>query len=1117
MMMRNRMFTRVVCFVSALFLLSGLFLPVKAQALEMPTESATQPPPEPAPPPAETCPPVTEPAPTPPQPTQPSVPEPTVPTTEPPPAPTLPEPTVTQPPTLPAPSESAPAATTPETVPTESAPPATEAVTEPVTEPATEPTAFEEEPLLTLAQAAALPPDFSGTFLTGGTVIFVSDSQLVLQDGQSGGVFLCGPETAAFGQKITLRCQRTPQGIAVVQILTQESGILPQPLPVSLAQAPEGILLDLEDATLEAGAIVQDGCSLLLSGPLPAAFFPGDRVHVTGLRLGSQFILQSIEPAAEEPEPPVLWQAAPPEDIQPEDVAALTITTRDDDTFLLSRTKEGTFTAIPIQPDGDQLEYPEEGIGWNLSWQKDRFSLHSPQGYFSSRVLPSSKLILSDSEDFWRIKDGYLYNPHAAIYMVVFRGKFLTTEAPSGSISKQQVRFWVKRLPGQEPTDPPQTETTLPEETTQPTAPPEPPDYDGLHAYFGQLHGHSGFSGGKLDAQTLFANAAQQMDFFAITDPSHSLDAAEWAQGRQAAAAATSSGFLGLYGYEMAWPDGADIGHITVLSTDDWVSEKTEDWFWELEDFYSLLADTPGAIGQFNHPGWGDFEGFDREESRYDNAMQLLDVADVDGHIREDIYRKALSQGWHIAPTYNSSHLQDQFPGLPGRTVVLAADLSENAILDALRQRRVCASEDPDLQMYFTLNGAPMGSILSCDGGTLTAQLYDPSDHIGTVELVGRHSTLGAQTLDAHQGSLTFSVPAGTDYCFLKVTQPDGDTALSAPVWMEHFDNWGPQDIPDEFSVTQGVPTTLPITLCNDEPLPLEIQTITLQSAPVEGLPLPLVIPAGGTYLINIPYTGQQAGAAQLTLQITGLIGGQSGRKEQTLRLRCQPPLPAQITAIEVVRSEELGQPFRIRGYATTDTTNPHTRFPQTLYVQDNTGGIAVTEFDDETIQIGTPLEIVGILKNQQGNLVLELLEYTVLPTDYYRHVPQTTRCDLAVNYAANGGRLVQVEGKVLSLTPTKGGSGVRQMTVQDHTGEKATILIEPYIFASSTGKNMLMRQLSPGCTIRAMGLCHRDSSGQCVVRVRNCEEVVYIPPRRPDPSNPKTGDALLARIPHSD
>ena len=44
------------------------------------------------------------------------------------------------------------------------------------------------------------------------------------------------------------------------------------------------------------------------------------------------------------------------------------------------------------------------------------------------------------------------------------------------------------------------------------------------------------------------------------------------------------------------------------------------------------------------------------------------------------------------------------------------------------------------------------------------------------------------------------------------------------------------------------------------------------------------------------------------------------------------------------------------------------------------------------------------------------------------------------------------------------------------------------------------------------MGLLQRQPDGTAALRVRNCDEVVYVPPI-PDASNPKTGDRLRFEI----
>ena len=102
------------------------------------------------------------------------------------------------------------------------------------------------------------------------------------------------------------------------------------------------------------------------------------------------------------------------------------------------------------------------------------------------------------------------------------------------------------------------------------------------------------------------------------------------------------------------------------------------------------------------------------------------------------------------------------------------------------------------------------------------------------------------------------------------------------------------------------------------------------------------------------------------------------------------------------------------------------------------------------------------------------------------------------------------MEGTVVSVIKTSDSKGISRLTIKDMQGDQAVILIEPNIKSGSTGLNELALEIKPGRTVRAMGICYLDDSGACVLRVRNCDEVTYIPPRA-DPTNPKTGDWLAS------
>lgn len=235
-----------------------------------------------------------------------------------------------------------------------------------------------------------------------------------------------------------------------------------------------------------------------------------------------------------------------------------------------------------------------------------------------------------------------------------------------------------------------------------------------------------------------------------------------------------------------------------------------------------------------------------------------------------------------------------------------------------------------------------------------------------------------------------------------------------------------------------------------------------------------------------------------------------------------------ELVTIGEMRSGKDGEVYHIRGWATSGTSRPGNSFPDTiylqddtggiaLYLQDDTGGVALVPFTENGIEVGTPLEAVGQKTIQDGNVVLKIIDCEVMPDESpYNYTPETTPNKTAMDYEANGGRLMQVEGRVTDVTYSVGGKGVSRITLKDGNGDFAEILIENGIVSGADGKNNLASQVKRGRTVRAIGILHLESDGTPVLRVRNCDEVVYVPPvpvslgsRR----NPRTGDLIWIAV----
>lgn len=890
--------------------------------------------------------------------------------------------------------------------------------------------------------------------------------------------------------------------------------------------------------------------------------------------------------------------------------------------------------------------------------------------------------------------------------------------------------------------------------------------------YFGQLHAHTDISNGAGSVEEAFQYASQVdgLDFFAVTDHSDSFDnadmgaidadgadiSADWAAGKQAAASVTGEDFVGLFGFEMTWPEDKQLGHISTFNTPGWQTRDQADFEnvpTALENYYKALTAVPGSVSQFNHPDTvhGDFERFDHYSPQYDAVVSLLEVAGEDGVVDCGYYDLALDEGWHVAPTNNQNNHKGQWgDASEARTVVLAKSLTEEALYAAMKDRRVYATQDSDLAIYYELNGTVMGSIIpKSKSAAVTVFLSDPTDEaIGYVEVVtDGGAVLVSEYVETPSQVLELSASGGHSYYYLRITQPDGDVAVTAPVWMDGYDDIGIE----RFASSTDAPARdeeigLTVELYNDEPVEFDLDALSLYADetlvstvsdlgevagmstldytfsyahpelgvtefrvevtgsvnedprtyedtlslsfhvpeqvkyiavdashdnsgtgklnrlaeiaaqnsisvkkfetelpkdsdillitapakpfdeafveevrtfvesggtvilcgqadkghtsgemnklleamgatvrlnddtassistnvfnPDSGLTKSLtqeqtytqragctVNPGNGTWLVKGRDTtcavdadadGQDVGKDAVLLAFEelpgsgkvyvsgGLFLSDDAMKEPDniwkpvsgnqriveALLKIERAAYPELVTIGEMRSGKAGEIYHIRGWATSGTSHPGNTFSKTIYLQDDTGGVALVPFTkkekEKGIEVGTPIEVVGRKEIRGGNVVLKIIDYEVQDEPLYNYTPETSSNKDAMDYDANGGRLMQVEGKVTKVTYTDDRKVVSRITLKDGNGDLAEILIEDGIVSGADWVNDLASRVKKGRTVRAIGILHLDSDGTPVLRVRNCDEVVYVPPvpvslgsRR----NPRTGDLIWIAV----
>jgi len=314
----------------------------------------------------------------------------------------------------------------------------------------------------------------------------------------------------------------------------------------------------------------------------------------------------------------------------------------------------------------------------------------------------------------------------------------------------------------------------------------------GMHAFWGILTGHSSYWDGAGPPVLAFATGrANDLHFLGITDSGSTLSANLWDDtGVRAANARIPGEFMGLRGYQYAHPLE---GHITVWNTPSFVAH-TDPWYNTLTEFYGWLSAQPDALAQFNQPsGSGDWPDFAYNAlvapvvctwpvSSGSNSGSQIDPL-------ETMWMRMLAAGWQLAPVpYGGPPAGDWGAGTAYRTGLVAPALTEAGLLDAIRARRVFATQDSNLALSLRSGDTWMGSTMST-ASTLSFSVnavdLDVAEPI-TLTLFDRALPLASATFAASPVEWSVTVPGQPGHFYwVRAVQSDGDIARSAPIWTD--------------------------------------------------------------------------------------------------------------------------------------------------------------------------------------------------------------------------------------------------------------------------------------------------------------------------------------------
>lgn len=350
--------------------------------------------------------------------------------------------------------------------------------------------------------------------------------------------------------------------------------------------------------------------------------------------------------------------------------------------------------------------------------------------------------------------------------------------------------------------------------------------------YFGNLHAHSAYSDGNQDNPSFtpandyaYAKNSMCMDFLGISEHNHSeagMALSKYALGRSAAAAATTSSFLAMYGME--WGVISNGGHVLVYGIDQLIGWEAGNYnvFVPKSDYigkpsttgttglFKTINDWPStAFAMLAHPDNHDFNdianiaflpGADSAVAGCaveSGPATSTNTSYTDPASRLSTYwyfKKLLSRGYHVGPNIDHDNHYTTF----GRTnysrlAVISPSLTEAAFLQSMKSRSFYATHDCDVRVSFTLNNQPMGSstVTHAIVPSMSVYAYDPTSPAAIPKIRIMFGVPGSlveavplDSVNANVFNFTdYNLPIGSWGYYYAEVIINGGYAITSPIW----------------------------------------------------------------------------------------------------------------------------------------------------------------------------------------------------------------------------------------------------------------------------------------------------------------------------------------------
>ena len=314
-------------------------------------------------------------------------------------------------------------------------------------------------------------------------------------------------------------------------------------------------------------------------------------------------------------------------------------------------------------------------------------------------------------------------------------------------------------------------------------------------------------------------------------------------------------------------------------------------------------------------------------------------------------------------------------------------------------------------------------------------------------------------------------------YYFIRVTQKDGNLAVTAPVWTGRTTSLGITSIKAETDpVYKGEEASFNTALYNKEDKDATVKslTYTINGSEVIGTDTTVrTLPANGT--LDVPFTHAFDKAKLTEVTVTAVVEYDGIELTFTAKVEVDvldKETENTVTPIAEVREaskpDDTGYRFIIEGTLTSNASgyDKDTAFFDCVYIQDETGGICCFPVSGN-YKIGDKVRVIGHTDFYQGEPELQVKSIEVIGEGNIEPAEVTAK---EITDREAEGKLITLKGTVESFEEANG--LIQTIMVKDENGDVARVFIDGYITTGNEVKNCVV-----GADITVTGLASYDDT----------------------------------------